>query len=155
MKTHTMIKIKLIIIFILSTSCVVYSQSEKVKMYKIKLNERGVNMKDSVLAVKPLFIEEINEIFLEQVALKQSLSDSVDIQVIPSSSQGAVFIKLNKFPLKEPISLKVLDPLGRVLGIGKITSKITRINLWGKTGGDYIIEARINNTPIKWVIDKR
>lgn len=108
---------------------------------------------DSLLANEDVISDEIMAIEFEDPALQEEIGE-LEVKLYPNPTKGAVYINLNQLPGNETPIIEVWSPNGALIEKDKIKGLTTRINLWGKPGGVYIIKSVINGTPHSWKIIK-
>ena len=109
---------------------------------------------DSALASQPVVVEEAIAVEFRNPQIEETF-DEIEIKVYPNPTQGAVFLELSKIPEGENPEIEIWSPSGRLIGKSKITGQVTRINLWGKPGGIYIVKTDISGQVFNWKIIKK
>lgn len=108
---------------------------------------------DSLLANEAVISDEIIAIEFEDPALQEQFGE-LEVKLYPNPTKGAVYLNLNQLPANETPIIEVWSPNGALIEKDGIKGLTTRINLWGKPGGVYIIKSVINGTPHSWKIIK-
>ena len=108
---------------------------------------------DSALASQSVILDETISAELKDPALEEDFGE-VQVKLYPNPTQGAIYFQINHIPEGEHPDIEIWSPSGSLLGKEKIKGNSTRINLWGRPGGNYIIRVVINNSPYTWKIIK-
>lgn len=97
--------------------------------------------------------EDPNVEDFENPALEETFNE-LQVSLYPNPTQGVVYLKLSRLPEGEKPEIEIWSPAGRLLGNSKITGLVTRINLWGKPGGIYLVKTTLEGQPVTWKIIK-
>lgn len=97
--------------------------------------------------------EDPNVEDLENPALEETFNE-LQVSLYPNPTQGAVYLKLNRLPEGEKPEIEIWSPAGSLQGKTKITGLVTRINLWGKPGGIYLVKTTLEGQLVTWKIIK-
>ena len=153
-------KVKVItIIFTLFVGVVCHAQVSYTYDDSGNRNSRYIPLKsaeiesDSSLANEAVISDETIAIEFEDPALQEQFGE-LEVKLYPNPTKGAVYINLNQLPANETPIIEIWSPNGALIEKDKIEGLTTRINLWGKPGGVYIIKSVINGTPHSWKIIK-
>lgn len=108
---------------------------------------------DSILANEAAISNETVSIEFVNPALQEKIGE-LEVSLYPNPTKGAVYFHLNQLPENENPIIEIWSPNGTLIEKANITGITTRINLWGKPGGVYIVTSIIGGSPYTWKIIK-
>ncbi|MFV0268594.1 MAG: T9SS type A sorting domain-containing protein [Draconibacterium sp.] len=108
---------------------------------------------DSVLANEAAISNEMINIELLNPAFQEKVGELV-VSIYPNPTKGAVYLNLNRLPENQNPLIEVWSPNGTLIEKARITGLTTRINLWGKPSGMYIVKSVMDGAPHSWKIIK-
>lgn len=120
---------------------------------EITIDKSAEMSADSTLANEAVVSNNSVAIEFTEPALEEVFGE-LEVRLYPNPTKGAVYIQLNRMPHGGKPMVEVWSPNGRLIGKSEITGQVTRINLWGKPSGMYILKTILGGNPVSWKIIK-
>jgi len=120
---------------------------------EIILKSAEIPQDSAAVSQIPVIGEEPKAVDFGNPALEETFNE-LQVSLYPNPTQGAVYFKLNRLPEDEKPELELWGPTGTLIGKSKITGLVTRINLWEKPAGIYLVKTTLEGQPVTWKIIK-
>lgn len=113
----------------------------------------GEIVQDSSFSTGPVIGEETASAELMKPELEETFGN-LELKVYPNPTTGVVYLELSRLPGEELSQIELWSPAGRLIEKSKITGQLTRIDLWGKPAGIYIVKTSLSGQSFTWKIIK-